>query len=190
MSATARRLADPRGLARRLGQADEGLDEGGVVGSESVVAGSRLAARVPRPAPSSGASAQLGDEEAGGVDRRTDPRRSVEQGAGLGEGGDHQGVPLGEHLVVESWPGTRPAGIEQRLTGCFDLRRPLPAAGPAADSIGDRTLLEVAGIGDVVELAHGRRISTDDSGHFVWSPRVEKSLVVVPVGPGGVGVLG
>ncbi len=42
-----------------------------------------------------------GDE---GLLRRVDPMRLVKIMPGAGEGGDHQAVPVGQHLVIKAWP--------------------------------------------------------------------------------------
>ena len=72
--------------------------------------------------------------------------------------GDHQRVPLRQHLVVEARPRAQLPGLEQRLAGDLDRRRPPPVAGPPADAVGDRAVpSKLPAVGDVVELAARRR---------------------------------
>ena len=130
-----------------------------MVGGEGVVARSRLAARRARPAAT--ARRRCAARRAGSRRRSTAAsiqRRLAEQRAGLGERGDHQRVPLGEHLVVEARPGAQLPRLEQRLAGRLDRRRPLPvAAATCRCGSGSTASSKLPAVGDVVELAHGRR---------------------------------
>ena len=72
-----------------------------------------------------------------------DPRRLIEQRAGLGQRGHHQRVPLGQHLVVESRAQPLLAGREEPSAERLDRRRPRPVA-PRVQPVGDRAALEVA----------------------------------------------
>ena len=85
MSAVAAASAIHERLARRLGEADEGVDQRGVIGRQRIVPRPRLTAGVPGPAPPSGFGAQLGEEEPGGVDGGGDPRRLAKHRTCLGE---------------------------------------------------------------------------------------------------------
>jgi hypothetical protein len=170
-----RRRLGPTGLAGGLAEAGEGVDEGGVVGGVGQVA--RLA--LPRAAPAA-VDVEVGEEELGVGHGGLGPVEPTGGGGRLGQGREEQGVPLGEHLVVE--PGAHAGGpaLEQCPAGGLDLGR---AGEVAADRAGeDVAALEVAGAGDAVPVDGDLAADLED---LVQVPDVE-----LPLDALGVGVLG
>ena len=125
-----------------------------------------------RPAPV--VAAQLVEQERAVVRCRVDPGRLAEQRAGLGERGDQQRVPLGEHLVVEPRPRPLLARVEQPLPQ--RARSPAAASSPRwASRLGIERAFEVAGGRDAVPLASptsasaGPSTARTSSGVHVWN---------------------
>src|SRR5262249_11861228 len=141
----------PPGLAGGLGQPDEGVHQGGVVGGQGQVPGA--AVLLPRAQPAAVGAAGGRQQELAVGHRRRPPGRVAGDGGGLGQGGGEQGVPLGEHLVVEPGAGALGPGGEQAEAGRLDGGR----AGQVGSlgSVGDGPTVEIAGFGDAPPIQRG-----------------------------------
>ena len=184
-------LVDPAGLARQLPQPGEGVDQRGVVLGVGQVAGLGRAAGVaglPGAQPSAVAPPQVGHQELAVGQRRRPPLRITGGRGGLGHRRQHQAVPLGQDLVVETGAHAALPAHEQGPAGRLHLvgpdqvapHRPVQDVGP----------LEVAGRGHsppgrggIGGLRAGRVLH--HRPQFGLRPDVELALDAL-----GVGVLG
>ncbi len=182
-------LADPAGLAGALGQPGEAVDQGGVVGGvgqrpgADLVGGPVVEVGVPRAQPPSVVPPQVGQEELAQRRRRVPPVGVAGGGRRLGQGGQEQPVPLGQHLVVEARAHPVLPRLEQRPAGPLDRRRADEVAPHRA--VHDVGALEVAAGGDAVPLDGGLRVVATDLADLLRAPDVELPLLAL-----GVGVLG
>ncbi len=175
-------FGDPPTLARGLGEGDERLHERRVVGRVSEVASTAVA--LPRTEPSAVVAAQAADQELAVRDRGVEPLAVLRRGGCLRERVEHERVPLGQHLVVETGPYPLLARVEQLLARLFDLGRTDEVT--AHGSVQDVRAFEVAGLGHAVPLdGGGRELGAEHGFDVLDPPDVEATLLAL-----GVGVLG
>ena len=83
------------------------------------------------------------------------PLGPLEHPRGVGERGDHQAVPVGQHLVVPA--GADAAGAPRQQLGAHVRPAPSPRSGERrielAQPVEDGVAFPVAGVRDVVGLA-------------------------------------
>ena len=114
---------------------------------------------------------------------RVEPRRLGEEEAGVGERGDHQPVPVGEHLVVEAGPYARVADAEKFCAQRREPRVVVVAARLRVEAVEDVVALEIARRRHVIvprkklavldaELAH----------HLIVRPDIELALLAFGIG--------
>ena len=95
------RLVEVAHLAGRLEQRDAGARHVGVVVERAAMQPLAGAMGMEQPAV---VVAHPVHDEAPGADRGGQPVVALEHGGGVGERGDHQAVPVGQHLVVPARP--------------------------------------------------------------------------------------
>ena len=106
------------------------------------------------------ALAHRGRDEGEGLLRKPQPIGAGEDARGMSERGNHQPVPVGQHLVVEAGANTRRAGVEED-----GARAREPGLGR---SIGERRVLQAVEDGMAFPIAAGR--------HVVEWPEVRRTL--------------
>ncbi len=109
------RLIGPAGLPGRLSEAGEGVDHGGVVCCVSEVPCTGLG--LPGAEPAAVFATEVGEEEVGVLPGSYQPVLPAGGGGSLSECGEHQAVPLGQDLVVESGADPQFPDIEEGLPG-------------------------------------------------------------------------
>ena len=141
-------LVDPAGLAGGLAQAGEGIGHRGVVGGVGQVAGlggAIAVAGLPGAQPATVGLAQSVEQETAVLDGRLHPLLVAGGRGGFGQGGQHEAVPLQQHLVVQAGGNSQVAGRQEALSAQLHAGRAQQIAPHRAPQ--DVVALEVAGLG-------------------------------------------
>ena len=187
--------ASPRrssGLAGRLGQAGEGVDERGVVGGEGVVAGS--AARRRRATSGASARRRRAARRAGSGRRRPRPRStSAPRAAAPASASDDTISAFHSVSTLSSSPGrgrcSRASNSRWRSSSIAGGRAQSPRAWRRL-GIERPSKLPSSVMPHQARAASASARSPSTARDLGRRPRVEQALVAVAVGSGRVGVLG
>ena len=110
-----------------------------------------------------------------------EPTRVVERKGGFGDRGEHHCVPLGDDLVIESWPRALRASVKECATRRLDVARSIEATA-RMHAIRNRSSFEVAGVADAVPstgILSG--LATEAFEHLARRPGVVQPFVAVTV---------
>ena len=120
-----------------------------------------------------------GERARGGVE----PRRLGEQEACVGERGDHQPVPVGEHLVVEAGPYARVADAEKFCAQRREPRFVVVAARLRVEAVEDVVALEIArGRHVIVPRKKLAVLDAELAHHLIVRPDIELALLAFGIG--------
>ena len=169
------RLAEPARVEARLVEGQQRLEQVGVILEVGVEAPAAVLPGAQQPAVG---VAQRAEHEVGGAGGGLEVVGSLEHRAGLGQRGDHQGVPGGQALVVEP----RPDALRAHL-----VEAPAPlveALGRARAAHRDVGALEVAAVGgpEPGDRLVGVRLVPERRAQLVHAPDVELALDALRVG--------
>ena len=174
------RHLDPADLTGGLTQPGQPVHHRSVVGRIAERPGSSVG--LPGAQPPTIGALQRRAEEVGVGPGRLHPVLATHCHGRIGQGGQHQAVPLGQDLVVQAGTDAGLASGEECLTGAFHGRRALQVATDRP--VEDVGSLEVAASGDPVPGLGHCGVVTAHRAEFLEGPHVEGALH-----PLGVGVL-
>src|SRR5262249_10367044 len=111
------------------------------------------------------------------------PVAASEDATGIGETGDQQSVPIGQHLVVEARASARRAGAEQGIAILRQLKLgSLVRAFEMAEAVENGLAFPIAPRGPGVELLEKRRAAAEDRIDLVFAPDIESTLLMLAIG--------
>ena len=171
----------PPGLTGSLTESGQAVHHGCVVRRVAQSVGSGVG--LPGAQPPAVRPPESPTEEVGVGRGRFQPVLPAHSQGGLGQGRQHQAVPLGQDLVVQPGPDPGLPTGEESYSGPLNRIGALQVAPDRpVENIGP---LKVAGPGDPVPLDGLIGVLPAHRTHFVQRPQVERAL-----GPLRVGVLG
>jgi hypothetical protein len=118
--------------------------------------------------------------------RHVEPGRFVQLNTGMDQGGDHQPVPVGQHLVVEAGADPARTHRQQFVTQRGEARFDRFVLRAATQAIENRVTFEIALAGDVVVDGEEQRVvGAELADDLVVRPHIELSLLAFGVGVQG-----